>query len=180
MIRSRALALVLLSGCAGGGLADPAAGPTTTQVDAAGSSYSLGTTRSNAVATYTIPAPVATVRDALPAVFEALQVPHGTIAGTASVYGTPAFRLRGSLAGQRPGNLLDCGKNPIGAPMADVGEIQASIQAAPQPAGELSTQLQIRIDATATSRTIGATSPCTSTGVLERWIVQQLRSRLNV
>jgi hypothetical protein len=108
----------------------------------------------------------------MPAVFEGLNIPVGTIDQNTRLIGNRRIESRsGRIAGERASSYLNCGNTGIGASIADSYQINLSVltQVVLVPGGI--TQLQTSIDAYATQRGVsGAPVRCASTGRLEQRI----------
>jgi hypothetical protein len=74
---------------------------------------------------------------------------------------------------------LDCGKDAIGSPAADVYQIQLDIVTELQSIGEAQTQVLTQLNAQATPRaTSGSPARCRSTGKLEERIASMLATKI--
>lgn len=114
--------------------------------------------------------PVNRVWAALPRAFEALHYP-GAPSDQADerVFLTPYLVLRGSLyEGELNSVYLDCGRNPLGASVADSWRITFAILVRLTPQGEGRTAVDVLIDGNANDPVLRANSQhCSGTGRLE-------------
>lgn len=175
-----ALTLCLLaSGCASasGGLASQASTPRTVDMSGAGNVSLTYRSDASRARTFALNAPVETVWAALPDVFRMLEVEAGVVNPSGRVFGNPNLRVRGRLAGTRPSEFLDCGKNPIGVPLATNEPLQLSIITGLVPASDGVTRVEVRVQGMATAGASSAQASCDTTGKLEDRIQELLLAR---
>jgi hypothetical protein len=137
----------------------------------------------NRASSSTIQAAPERVWAVMPNVYQALNIPVGTIDQNTRVIGNRRIESRsGRIAGERASSYLNCGNTGIGASIADSYQVNLSVltQIVPAPGG--TTQVQTSIDANATQRGVSSVPVrCASTGRLELQIAaaiqQQLQSR---
>lgn len=169
-------AAILLGGCASAAGTDTIkrGTPTTTTIQTSTGDYELETIPESRVRTHWIRTAPDSVWSALPAVYETLGVTPLTIDREAGLYGNRDVRLS-RIAGERLSRFFDCGRNPIGAPVANTASVQLDILTAISPSGN-GTEVTNRFDARARSRS-GSSSEvqCTSTGALEELMMTRLR-----
>jgi hypothetical protein len=173
---SAALVLLALAGCAaGGGLEAGSAGPSTTRMETGGGGFEITAARDARVATHDVLAPADRVWAALPAAYRAVGLAGGVVSQGERVFGTPPMRSRGRLAGERAARFLDCGKNPIGAPAANMYDLETTVRTAVQTNPDGTTRLELKVEAVAAPPAGGTRAQCTSTRVLEDLIATQVR-----
>ena len=172
---STAVLLLALAGCAGGGLEAGGSGPSTTRMETGGGGFEITAARDERVATHDVLAPVERVWAALPAAYRAVGLTGGVVSQGERVFGTPLTRSRGRLAGERAARFLDCGRNPIGAPAANMYDLETTVRTAVQTNPDGTTRLELKVEAVAIPPTGGTRAPCTSTRVLEDLIATQVR-----
>ena len=134
----------------------------------------------NAASVTTIQAPVERVWAVLPAVYEQLQIPVGTIDPSARVIGNRKLQSKsGRIAGQRASSYLSCGSTAIGGPVADSYQVNGSLITSLQPGQAGSTQVQTSLEASATQRGVSsAPVRCATTGQLEQRIATLIQQQL--
>jgi len=177
-----ALTLCLLaSSCASapGGLASQASTPRTLDMSGAGNVSLTYRSEGSHARTFALNAPVDKVWTALPDVFRLLEVEAGVVNSSDRVFGNPNLRVRGRLAGTRPSEFLDCGKNPIGVPLAANEPLQMSIMTGLVPASDGVTRVEVKVQGLATSGATSAQASCTTTGRLEDRIQELLFARFS-
>ena len=172
---SSALLLLALAGCAGGGLAAGAAGPSTTRMETGGGGFEITAAGNQRVATHDVLAPAERVWAALPAAYRAVGLAGGVVSQGERVFGTPLIRSRGRLAGERASRFLNCGSNPIGAPAANLYDLETTVRTAVRTNPDGTTRLELLVEATAAPPAGGTRAQCTSTRVLEDLIAAQVR-----
>ncbi|MDQ3522790.1 MAG: hypothetical protein M3434_10705 [Gemmatimonadota bacterium] len=116
----------------------------------------------------------------MPAVYEALKIPVGTIDQNTRVIGNRRIESRsGRIAGERASSYLNCGNTGIGGPIADSYQVNLSVLTQIVPAAGGSTQVQTSIEASATQRGVSsAPVRCASTGRLEQQIATAIQQQL--
>ncbi len=172
---SATLLLLALAGCAGGGLQTGSSGPSTTRMETGGGGFEITAARDERVATHDVLAPADRVWAALPAAYRAVGLAGGVVSQGERVFGTPLMRSRGRLAGERAARFLNCGSNPIGAPAANLYDLEATVRTAVQTNPDGTTRLELRVEAVAAPPAGGTRAQCTSTRVLEDRIATQVR-----
>ena len=175
MHRSTALLLVALAGCAGGGLEAGSSGPSTTRMETGGGGFEITAARNERVATHDVLAPVDRVWAALPGAYQAVGLAGGVISQGERVFGTALIRSRGRLAGERAARFLNCGSNPLGAPAANMYDLETTVRTAVQTNPDGTTRLELLVEAMAIPPAGGTRAQCTSTRVLEDLIAAQVR-----
>jgi hypothetical protein len=128
----------------------------------------------------TVQAPPERVWALMPAVYEGLKIPIGTIDQNSRVIGNRRIQTNsGRIAGARASSYLNCGNTGLGVPIADSYQVDLSVltQIVPAPGG--SAQVQTSIDANATQRGVSsAPVRCASTGRLEQQIAAAIQQHL--
>lgn len=174
-----ALAAFALAGCAGS-RHEPATGarPATMVLSGAQGNMTLSTVSSAAVAKRELAAPIDSVWQALPAVFDSLKIPVTTVLAGQYTMGNDGVKLRRAIAGVNMPNYLNCGGS-IGMPNADTYDIQLSLitQLQKVEGTDRVTNVVTMIDATARPNMGSTINPvaCSSTGRLEDRIYQLLK-----
>lgn len=169
-----ALAALLLAACA-----TPPPQPATTlerrhtRIEVGGTVYTVELTRTREAWVTTLPVATDRVWAAVPGTYERLGLTGGGLVQP----GIRAYGFRGRfprlLSGRRPSAYLDCGRGLAG-PNADRYEVRMSIATTVEPEGEAS-RVRTFVDASATPRDVsGGALPCSTTGELERTIVEAL------
>lgn len=176
-----ALCLLAASGCASSvnSRATREITPQTLDMSGAGNlslTYVSENARGHAFA---LNAPVEKVWAALPLVFQMLEMDAGVVNANGRIFGNPNFRVRGRLAGERPSHFVDCGKSPIGVPLATNEPLQLSILAGLVPAADGVTRVEVKIQGIATTASTSSQSPCATTGALEDRIQKLLVAHLS-
>ncbi|HEV2735653.1 MAG TPA: hypothetical protein VGV85_12485 [Longimicrobiaceae bacterium] len=175
MPRSALLLLLALSGCASGGLEAGNSGPSTTRMETGGGGFEITAARNERVASHDVLAPADRVWAALPAAYQAMGLTGGVVNQAERVFGTPLIRSRGRLAGERAARFLNCGTNPIGAPAANLYDLETTVRTAVQTNPDGTTRLEVLVQAMAAPPAGGTRAQCTSTRVLEDLIAAQVR-----
>lgn len=114
----------------------------------------------------------------LPAVYEEMEISAGVVNEEQRIFGNPNLVVNRTLAGERVSSYLDCGVNPIGAPVANSASVQINLrsQLSPSAGGtEIQTQLQALAQPRASS---GGEVRCMSTGKLEARLAELVEQRL--
>jgi hypothetical protein len=116
----------------------------------------------------------------MPAVYQGLNIPVGTIDQNSRVIGNRRIQTNsGRIAGGRASLHLNCGSTGLGAPIADSYQVDLSVLTQIVPAASGSTQVQTSVDANATQRGVSsAPVRCASTGRLEQQIVAAIQQHL--
>ena len=125
-----------------------------------------------------LPATPAAVWSVLPSVFEFLEIEAPAVDGESRTIGNPGFRAPSQIARRPLSTYLQCG-NSLGGQNADRYEVrlQLAVEVVAAPAG--GSLVRTFIDADARPRGVsGDTVRCTSTGALERLIVELVTDRL--
>lgn len=151
--------------------------PTTTQVTTAAGTYEIEAVAESRVSSHWIRIPVDQAWSALPVVYQELGIPPGTVNLDARVFGNRDVRVNRRFAGERLSSFVDCGTNPIGAPVANTSSVHFDILTqldGGDEGTEVRTQLQARAQPRGTS---GDPVRCTSTGELEKHIAQMITER---
>jgi hypothetical protein len=134
----------------------------------------------NRASSNTIQAAPERVWAVMPSVYEALNIPVGTLDRTTRVIGNRRIESRsGRIAGERASSYLNCGNTAIGPSIADSYQVNLSVltQIVPAPGG--TTQVQTFMDASATRHGVsGGPVRCASTGRLELQIAEAIQQQL--
>lgn len=178
---STLVVVLLVAGCASaGGAAEGGSGTvTTTHVETSGGTLTLEARPEGArAADLLLPVAEARVWAVLPAVYEELGIAGGAVSGQARTFGSGTLRAQGRLAGSRASLYLDCGRNPIGAPVADNTPLEVAVSTTLESQGSGSTRVRTHLRAMAVPSAGGNTLPCSSTGKLETRIQERIGARL--
>jgi hypothetical protein len=174
-------ATLAVVGCASTGVTEVVnrGGPATTTVQTAEGDIDLQMVPETRTITHWIRAPRDTVWATLPAVYSELDITPGTVDEEAGVFGNRDVRAT-RIAGQRTSRFLDCGRNPIGAPLANTSTVRMEILTRISPSAG-GTDVSTTIEARARPRTGGASDvQCTTTGALESWIAERVSALAGV
>ena len=178
------VALATLAGCVSTAPA-PSTGATPTRTTTSvttggGANLDIAMYADNAASTTTVQAPIERVWAVLPAVYEQLQIPVGTVDPTARAIGNQRLQAKsGRIAGERASSFLTCGSTAFGGPVADTYQVNASLLTSLQPGQAGSTQVQTMLEASATQRGVsGAPVRCATTGQLEQRIATLIQQQL--
>lgn len=181
MPRIAPLLLLLLAGCSAGtsrGVTTQNGTPSTTMVETEGRTYSLSSTPDRVVATEFVFEPQSKVWAALPAAYAAVGIPAGVVA-QGSAFGNPDLRVaNGRLAGARGAEFLDCGRSPIGVPVANAYTLHVNLVTSLESPRSGETRIVTRMHATAQPRTGGGSAECSSLGTLEKRIQDAVLTQL--
>lgn len=183
MRRAVLLTAIALASCGPTTSSLPSSGPTqTTTSVTTGSGANMDITMhgDNRPSSNTISAAPERVWAVMPAVYQGLNIPVGTVDPAARVIGNKRVVTNsGRLAGGRASAYLSCGSTGIGAPIADSYQVNLSVITQLLPAAGGSTQVQTSLDASATQRGVsGAPVRCASTGRLEQQIAAAIQQHL--
>jgi hypothetical protein len=168
------LSVLLAAGCASTRAVETTrSSPATTIVQTAEGTYDLQMFPETRVASHWVSVSREDLWRLLPAVYSELGISPGTVNPEEWVFGNRDVRVR-RIAGERPAKFLDCGKNPIGAPIANTSALHLGVTTSLEGTGN-GTEVTTRLVARARPPSGGATEVlCTSTGELERHIAQRL------
>lgn len=168
------LATLLLGACA----APPSQAPSTfartqTHIQIGDAGYTIELTRTLDAWVATLPLPVEEVWAAVPGTYDRL----GLTGGGLLEPGRRAYgfrdRLPSRIARRSPSAYLDCGRGLAG-PIADQYEVRLFVFTTVEPDGDGS-RVSTLIDASAAPREVrGDPVACTTTGALERLILEEL------
>ena len=171
------LAIAAVGACAA---RDPNVAPppqTVTPVTITGSGGGIGSTEIRndpRVVVRTIPAPLDAVWDALPKVYQTLDIPQAGADPGAKLFGNPQFRPR-RIAGERMSAYLDCGAGFTAVPKADEYEVTISVLTRLTPDDYGGTVAATTVTATAKPRAeSGNPVYCASKGTLETRVTELL------
>ncbi len=177
------LAASAIAACAPTTSSLPSAGPTQTTTSVTtggGANLDITMHADNRPSSNTVQAAPERVWAVMPAVFEGLKIPVGTLDQNSRVIGNRRIETNsGRIAGGRASMYLNCGNTGLGSPVADSYQVNLSVltQIVPAPGG--STQVQTSIDANATQRGVSsAPVRCASTGRLEQQIATAVQQHL--
>jgi hypothetical protein len=116
---------------------------------------------------------------ALPAVFEALPVPLSVVDSSSKVMGALRVLVRRPIGGQRLSLLLECGTGNYG-PNAERYTVQLTLLAFVRPVDATHSEVQTRVEGTASPNGLSTTVRCSSTGRLEERFAELLRKELGL
>lgn len=169
------LALLLCAGCVSGGGSEPLSGPP--RVLSSGGSYDVRVTSNDEASVQVIRATPAQAWDALPRVFEALDVPITHMQEAQHLMGNRDFTASRRLGGDPLERFLNCGST-ISGPITSNHTVKLSllVQVLPSDGGQ--SQLSTRVEGRATSRqgVSGSVLACGSTGRLEAKVAELLNA----
>lgn len=111
---------------------------------------------------------------ALPAVFSALDIPISVADSATRVIGAMYLSRRRPVGGERLSRILQCGDGSFG-PNADHYEVQLTALSGVIPIDSAHTALTIAVAGAALANGNSSRVACTTTGVLERKILDQVR-----
>lgn len=170
---------IALAACASSG-ASPSGAPTMETVRVASGNSMMTTTMHPTVNANgaTIAFPLDQAWAALRFVYDSLGIPVATLDPASHTIGNPEMKLRRRLGDVGLSQYINCG-NTQGAPSAETYEIRMSVLTQAQPAASGSTTVTTMVEARGKPITMsGEYTLCTSTGTLERRIVDFVRARL--
>lgn len=172
--------LALLAACGAPAAAPPAlvAGPTTVIATETEILVSLGA--APAVPPQGVEAPPERVLAALQQVYAELEIPGAASDPASRTVGTPTHLLSRTLAKERTGDLLDCGRTTSGERAADVYRVRGAVRTTVASWGGTGSSVRTVVEGTARSNEgwTGGEVRCVSTGRLEARIAALLRQRL--
>jgi hypothetical protein len=179
---------LLLAGCAGAGGPVSGASPQTTAISiggdattGAGSTVLVTSHREMRGSTHRVEAMIDEVWRVLPAVYQELGVPVGTVNTATRTLGNSDVTLNRTLAGDRVSRYLNCGSGQTGQPLADQYRVQATLLTVLHPEADGTTRVETRLNGTAANRaTSGNAIACGTTGRLEARIAQALALRVTL
>jgi len=150
-------------------------------VTGTGGTVTLQTMATSEVHSAVVQAPLERVWDALPSVYEALQVPVTTFVSRDHVIGNPSAKVRRKLGGEPMQRYLECGTGS-GAQNAETYFITLAMHTRFRADPSGGTMVSTTVDATAVPPAFNSTDPvrCASTGRLERRVVALLTERLEM
>lgn len=172
-------ACIALGACAsgtGGSAVGAPASQTISVVGPAGGAK-VTTPGETSVHVQTLPFAVDQVWRVLPAVFDSLGIPVGTLDGVKHIIGNPGFAVRRRLKNVQLSRYIDCGSSQLG-PSADDYEVRLTLITelrSVEGGATVSTSLE------AVARPVNYAqdySRCTSRGTLEQRIVDVVQARL--
>jgi hypothetical protein len=142
-----------------------------------GNNIAIGAVATANANTSTVGYPLTSVWRDLPAVFDSLSIPIGTLDPAHHVIGNSGFKPRHRLGRTPLSRYIDCGSAQA-MPSADTYDIQLSVLTQAQPA-DSGTTVSTTVDAVGRPvETAGDYIHCSSKGVLEPLIVKMLTARL--
>lgn len=182
------LGLLLTAACASqAATSAPQAGParTTTTITSGGatspgsnSATMLDVHRDTRGTAAVVRAPVDAVWAALPGVYEAAEIPVGTLDRKTRVIGNQQHQVRRRLMGKPLSHFVRCGVDAFGIPHADSRPVTLSVLTYVLDATEQGTGVETRVSAVAKdAERSSAPIECTSTGALEKSINESLSIR---
>lgn len=175
------LAVLALCGCASSPGASPGGGllPGEPRVKVYGDQVYYNLTPESHSSSGVVAAPAERVWPLLAEVYRELGIPVTTADPAARMVGNPKFTARGRVGRVSMPELVDCGTE-ISGPRALTHRITFHIATTLEPADADQVTVQTTISASARSvdGSSGRPQPCTTTGVLERQIVERLRGKL--
>lgn len=174
---------VVVAACGPATSSMPASGPTQTTTSVTtggGANLDIKTYNDDRPSASTVQATPERVWAVLPAVFEELKVPVGTVDPNARVIGNRKLVINnGRLAGGRASSYLSCGTNALGGPIADSYQVNLSLLTQLVPISGGATQVQTSVDGSATQRGVSsAPVRCGSTGRFEQQIAAAIQRHL--
>lgn len=178
MRTAKLLLFASFAACASSGSGSSSSPPPAPQtVSAGGTSLRIyGNDESNI---HTIPLPVDQVWRALPAVFDSLGVPVGTLDPKTHTMGNSGFKLRGRLKSVPLSRFIDCGSSTQIGSNADNYDVNLTVLAEARPAESGNTNVIITFQALAKPANFSQEySQCSSRGVFETRFVDILNARL--
>lgn len=114
----------------------------------------------------------------LPAVYQGLGINVGTSLPDYMTIGNSKLELNRTLGGQPLSSFVSCGYAPTGAPLADSYRVNMAVVTTVGPAANGGSQLETRVQASATNRAVsGASVNCATTGRLEGLIAERARNQ---
>ena len=170
------LLVVVLTACAPSGprpVTSDASVPTPVRID---SRTTLATTSTPVAGVSLVWKPIATMWQALPAVYDSLGIPRTTIDPASHTIGNLGMQIRRQLGKVRLSKYLDCGNAQQG-PSADSYDVHLKVvtQLQEQPSGH--TQVTTTVDGMAKPFMLsGEYSRCASTGEIELKVHKLLES----
>ena len=124
------------------------------------------------VGSRTVPAPVDSVWQVMPAVFTQLDIPEHGVDPQHRMYGNPSFRAS-RVEGKRLSSYIDCGMGATATPNADQYQVTMAVLATLTASGDTATVVTTTVDATGRPRSVsGNPVHCQSKGVLEMRVAQ--------
>jgi hypothetical protein len=176
------LSCAALFGCASSGAAPSGSAPQETIRISGGAGLPMSTVDTHpldATSTSVVGFAVDRVWGALRVAYDSVAVPVSTFDATSHTIGNTALRVRRRLGDVFLSKYINCG-NTQGGNGADTYEVVFSIVTRATPAESGMTRIASVIDAQGRPITIGGEyTRCTSTGVLEKRLVQLVTSQLN-
>lgn len=172
--------LPLLAACGAPSAVPPprVAGPTTIVATETEVLVSLGA--APAVPPQGVGAPPERVLAALQEVYAELEIPGAALDPGSRTVGTPMRLLSRTLAGERTGDFLDCGRTTSGERAADVYRVRGSVRTTVASWGGTGSMVRTVVEGSARSNEgwTGGEVRCVSTGRLEARIAALLQRRL--
>jgi hypothetical protein len=116
---------------------------------------------------------------ALPAVFDSLGIPIGTLDAAKRTMGNSGFKVRGRLRNTPLSRLIDCGNSTQVGPNADSYDVNLTLLAEVRPGEAGSSNVNLAFQAMARPATFAQEySQCGSKAVLETRFVDILNAKL--
>jgi hypothetical protein len=173
------LTCATLVGCASGGAGSPGSPPMETVRVQSGSAMMTTTTHPTINANgATVEFPLDQTWLALRLAYDSLSIPVATLDREAHVIGNPEMRLRHRLGNVGLSQYINCG-NAQGTPSAETYDIRMSVLTQAQVVAQGSTSVLTMVEARGKPITMsGEYTLCSSTGLLERRIVDLVRNKL--
>jgi hypothetical protein len=173
MRKAPLFALLVLAGCASSSTSEPADAPA--RLIPAGETLDIRLAGVDGAMLHTVDVSPEQAWEALPSVFEALEIPVTHFDSRSRVIGNREFAVRRSLAGEPLQRFLDCGSSMTG-PLTNAYDVRLSLLVEVLPRGGGVTQIRSSVEAVALSRrgVSGVPVSCGSTGRLERRVAELL------
>lgn len=174
------LLLLPVAACAGSASSSsPAPASQTVRVVGAQGGASLTMAGENSPNVHTLAFGVDQVWRALPAVFDSLGIPIGTLDPAKRSIGNTGLMIRGRLKGVPLSRYIDCGSSTQIGPNADSYDVSITMLADVRPAEASTTTVTTTLDAVARPANFAqGYSQCRSKAVLETRFIDILTSRL--
>ena len=139
---------------------------------------SLTVTSNTSAAVTSLAVPLDRVWKVLPAAFDSLGIPLGTLDPNRHLIGYEGFKVRQRLGKTALSRYLDCGTTQVGA-NADSYEVVLTVLTQLQPGASGTTSLATTVEANARPIAFSqAPSRCTSTTVLESRLLDAVKAQL--
>ena len=176
MARASIPLLIIVSACASSSSSSlPPPAPQIVVADGA----TLRLTRDDGSNVHTIPFAPDRVWRALPAVFDSLGIPIGTLEPATRTIGNSGFKLHGRLKSVPLSHYIDCGTSTQIGSNADSYDVNLTLLAEVRPAEAGAAKVTTTIQAMARPANFAQDySQCSSKGVLETRLIDILKARL--